>query len=335
MFNSLAKFLPAEMAHNLSVKDLLKGKGASLPSGDHRLFGRVIPNRIGLAAGACRDGEHLAAWGDLGFGFIEAGTVTLKPRDGTAGKRMWRIGTDAIMHDLGLPSHGLPAFEARIAAFRAEAAGRDLCVGANVFSPDGRGEEMRTLGSTLYPHVDFFTINAFCPNTNLIKTALAGHVREIKNLRFGAKEKPILIKLDPTRREEALDGMIEEFLAAGADGFIACNAVPATAHHLLGSSVANLSQDANKAAGSYSGPALAELSRWMVGYIRDRAPTATIIGAGGIKGAADLAAAIEAGADAVQVWTSVARGGLAVLDELRHADAETPAVSKHYAMAAE
>ena len=195
MLNSLIQFLPAEMAHNLSVKALLKEKGSALPSGDHKLFGRSLPNRIGLAAGAVRDGENLPAWSGLGFGFIEAGTVTLKPREGSAGKRMWRVGSDAIVHDLGLPNQGLPAFEANLAAFRAGPGGRDVCVGANVFSPDGRGEEMRALGASLSPHVDFFTLNAFCPNTNLIKSALSGHVREIKNLRFGAQDKPILIKL--------------------------------------------------------------------------------------------------------------------------------------------
>ncbi len=335
MLKNLIPFLPAEMAYQLSVKALLKESGADIAGGDHRLLGMPIPNRIGLAAGADRNGENLAAFSKLGFGFIEAGTVTQKPRSGTSGKRMWRVGNDALVHDLGLPSVGLEAFTANLAAFRETAGAQVACIGANVFSPDGRGEEMRNLGTTLYPHVDYFTMNAFCPNTNLIKSALSGHVREIKNLRYGAQDKPILIKLDPTRREEALDGMIEEFLGAGADGFIACNAVPATGHHLLGSSISSLSSDASQVAGSYSGPALAELSRWMVGYIRDRAPTAAIIGVGGIRSGADLAAMLAAGADAVQVWTSVARGGISVLDDLRRADGALPAQARPFAIAAE
>lgn len=79
--------LPPEPAHNLALNaldlahtlGLLRALTPDVAPCPVRAMGLEFPNPVGLAAGLDKNADHLDALGDLGFGFIEVGTVTPRP----------------------------------------------------------------------------------------------------------------------------------------------------------------------------------------------------------------------------------------------------------------
>ena len=67
----------------------------------------------------------------LGFGFVEAGTVTPRPQPGNPGQRLFRLTEDeAVINRFGFNSCGVAPFAGRLAKRRA--AGTRGIVGANL-----------------------------------------------------------------------------------------------------------------------------------------------------------------------------------------------------------
>ena len=98
--------LDPETAHRLSLATLdaltllLPGR---LPRSPRRVMGLEFPNPVGLAAGLDKDGEHIDALGRLGFGFIEAGTVTPRPQPGNPRPRLFRLPeAQALINRMGI-----------------------------------------------------------------------------------------------------------------------------------------------------------------------------------------------------------------------------------------
>src|SRR6478609_10626921 len=79
------------------------------------IAGIAFPNRIGLAAGLDKNGRCIDAFGALGFGFVEVGTVTPLPQPGNAKPRMFRLpAAHALINRLGFNNDGLAAFVANV-----------------------------------------------------------------------------------------------------------------------------------------------------------------------------------------------------------------------------
>src|ERR1700726_3936649 len=71
------------------------------------VFGVRFPGPLGLAAGFDKDGIGLKAWGALGFGYAEIGTVTAHPQPGNPAPRLFRLPADrALLNRLGFNNHG-------------------------------------------------------------------------------------------------------------------------------------------------------------------------------------------------------------------------------------
>lgn len=115
------------VAHNIAVQ--LSKQGLSPkhhPSAleqrisvETKVFGKTFPNPIGLGAGFDKDGEIIQPMLDLGFGFTEIGTVTVKPQPGNAKPRMFRLPADfGIVNRYGFNSKGAAAVEANLVAWR-------------------------------------------------------------------------------------------------------------------------------------------------------------------------------------------------------------------------
>ena len=114
MNNLILKFLrifPPEISHLLTIK-ILKLKFSSQiydddPSLYQHLFGLDFRNPIGLAAGFDKNVEVVESLLNLGFGFVEAGTVTPKPQFGNKKPRVFRLIEDqAIINHLGFNNYG-------------------------------------------------------------------------------------------------------------------------------------------------------------------------------------------------------------------------------------
>jgi dihydroorotate dehydrogenase len=74
------------------------------------LFGLTFQNPVGLAAGFDKDAKLIDELADLGFGFIEIGTVTPKPQPGNEKPRLFRLPHDqALINRMGFNNMGVEA----------------------------------------------------------------------------------------------------------------------------------------------------------------------------------------------------------------------------------
>lgn len=81
--------------------------------------GLVFGNCIGLAAGFDKDGDVIKPMLDLGFGFVEIGSVTPEPQPGNPKPRMFRLTEDlGVINRYGFNSIGADAVEEHLRRFR-------------------------------------------------------------------------------------------------------------------------------------------------------------------------------------------------------------------------
>lgn len=321
MLMRLLHLLPPETAHTLTLKVLQYDLGPALNDSSDlsvSLFGKRIRNPIGLSAGADKRAQALAGWSKMGFGLVEAGSVTLHPRSGNPEPRMWRMPGHSVINWLGMPGQGLEPFVKNLAAFAHHPARRQLCVGASIASPNGVLDEFKILAAGVAPYVDYITLNASCPNVtqqdHAAEDTAAQHIAAAKE---GAGKVPVLIKLGPTREPAALERMVHAALKAGVDGFVATNTVPFANRAILNQMSLKWPKHQEKEVGAFSGPPLLEISTWMVSQIRTLIPQdMPLIGVGGIHSGADAQRMLKAGANAFQIYTGLIYHGPKLLQDI-------------------
>ena len=90
-------------------------------------LGTIFPGPLGLAAGFDKDAEAFRGALQLGFGFVETGTVTPRPQPGNPKPRLFRLTEDrAVINRYGFNSAGVEVSAERL---RHRGAG---IVGANI-----------------------------------------------------------------------------------------------------------------------------------------------------------------------------------------------------------
>ena len=107
--------LDAEKAHHLTISALknpilnqfAKSKKIEHSILNKTLFGLNFPNPVGLAAGLDKNAEVTDAFAEMGFGFIEIGTITPKPQEGNPKPRLFRLKEDkALINRMGFNNVG-------------------------------------------------------------------------------------------------------------------------------------------------------------------------------------------------------------------------------------
>ena len=138
------------------------------------IAGLTFPNRIGLAAGLDKNGRCIDAFGAMGFGFVEVGTVTPLAQPGNPKPRLFRIpAAGALINRLGFNNEGLAAFIANVrqARFRTRGGILGLNIGKNAATPIERAVDDYLLGlAGVYPHADYVAVNISSPNTQNLRT---------------------------------------------------------------------------------------------------------------------------------------------------------------------
>jgi dihydroorotate dehydrogenase len=315
-------------AHALGVGALLRPR---LPDDPVTLFGLTFRNPVGLAAGLDKNGAYIDALGDLGFGFIEVGTVTPKPQPGNARPRLFRLaGAQALINRFGFNNEGLDRFEANVASsttFCAAGGMLGLNIGKNAATPlelalQDYSECLRRVYPLLVPRRGYVTVNISSPNTSGLRTLqardelealLAGLDEERARLsdRHGARV-PLAVKISPDLDDADLLRIADALVAHGVDAVIATNTTTARER------VAGLPHATQP--GGLSGAPLAARSTQVVALLaRHLAGRLPIIGVGGITDAAAAVAKIEAGASLVQLYTGLVYRGPALVGECRRA----------------
>ncbi len=320
MLFSLAKqFLfrmDAETAHQFTIKALKSGLGprlcSSKPIKELRmdLWGRSFPNPVGLAAGFDKNAEVIKEMFDIGFGFIEVGTVTIKPQDGNPRPRVFRSPAHkAVINRMGFPNGGVQLFKENVAKFLARKPRPAGVLGINIgMNKDQTDPEhdytflIRTIGAM----ADYFTINISSPNTPGLRnlqdpeflSPLLNAVINERDKVCGDYPIPILVKLAPDVTEDQMSSIAAVLLEKKIDGVILTNTTLFRPE--------DLPVDFREERGGLSGAPLTDIA---TGVIR-RFYTLTggkipIIGVGGIMSADDAYAKIRAGASMVQLYSGL------------------------------
>jgi dihydroorotate dehydrogenase len=310
--------LPPESAHHLALRLLsfapeitkrLAGKHESL-FGNLRRFGLDFRNPVGLAAGFDKDGIALRSLSALGFGFIEAGTVTTHAQPGNQKPRLFRLPLDrALINRAGFNNGGAKAFVNRVARQPPDCV-LGVSIGKSRIVPvDEAVKDYLECFETVFPVADYIAINISSPNTPGLRdlqqpkqlqellSALQKRNRELSV--DGQAERPLLVKISPDIKNEDLGAIVEVVKSANVSGIIATNTT--VAREGLKTSPESI---AGCGAGGLSGAPLRQPSNAIIAALfRLSSGTLPIIGVGGIFNADDAWEKICAGSSLVQLYT--------------------------------
>lgn len=284
------------------------------------VMGIQFPNKVGLAAGLDKNGEHIQALSNLGFGFIEIGTVTPRPQPGNPAPRLFRLPkANAIINRMGFNNKGVDYLTDQVA--NARKSGFEGIIGINIGKnfdtavEDATEDYLKGLRSA-YVYADYITINISSPNTPGLRTLQYGEeldkllsaikAEQIKLQASHNKYVPIAVKVAPDLEADEIKGIAEALLANKIDCLIATNTT--------------LSRDAvvgmkhGDEAGGLSGEPVREMSTKVIkqfhNILKDQIP---IIGVGGIASAKDMQDKLDAGAVLVQVYSALIYEGPALV----------------------
>ena len=301
--------LDPETAHGLTIKALKMGAlppaGADDPILATTLAGLRLPNPIGVAAGFDKNAEVPDPVLRLGFGFVEAGTVTPLPQPGNPRPRMFRLVEDrAVINRLGFNNQGLEAFARRLRARAGRAGIVGANVGANKDAADRIADYERGVAA-VRAHASYVTVNISSPNTPGLRAlqsrdALAELVARAMAAR-GAGGPPLFVKVAPDLTDEDIRDIAEVALAGGIDGLIVSNTTIDRPDLR--------SRHAGEAGGLSGAPLLAPSTQVLRRFRAATGGRLALIGVGGVASGADAYAKIRAGASAVQLYTGLVYGG--------------------------
>ena len=308
---------PAATATLRRVVDLATAPGGSSGSTSRELWGLRFPNPIGLAAGFDKNGVALPALAALGFGFLEAGTVTRYPQPGNPRPRLYRLPSEAaLINRMGFNNAGAAAVAANLAAMWATnplRAPLGISIGKSKAAPlDEAVTDYLASLDLLYPYGDYFAVNVSSPNTpglralqerdrlDALLAALVGRLRERARESGATQPKPLLVKVAPDLDQAGLDELLAVCLARGASGLIAVNTT------LERGGLGNATpQELREQPGGLSGRPLFARALAVVKYLHDRGgEQLPIVGCGGIFTADDAKRMMDAGASLLQVYTA-------------------------------
>ncbi len=201
------------------------------------LAGLRFPNRIGLAAGLDKNGRCIDAFGAMGFGSVEVGTVTPLAQPGNPKPRLFRLPeANALINRLGFNNDGLAAFvrNVRQARFREGGGILGLNIGKNAATPIERAaDDYLACLAGVYAHADYVTVNISSPNTKNLRdlqsdALLDGLLAAIRERRAELAEEhrravPIFLKIAPDLEPAQIESVAATLQRHAIDGVIATN----------------------------------------------------------------------------------------------------------------
>ncbi len=274
---------------------------------EREVFGLKFKNPVGLAAGFDKNGEYVAALSNLGFGFIEVGTVTPLPQPGNDKPRMFRLQEDgAIINRMGFNNKGVDVMAERLRLLKAEHP--EIIVGGNIGknkntpNEDAVSDYVKCF-DRLFDVVDYFVVNVSSPNTPGLRALQEKeplmdllNTLQKRNLKNDIS-RPILLKIAPDLSNEQLDDIVEIVKETKIAGVIATNTTIDRSGLYAGEKMKNQM-------GGLSGKPLTHRSTEVIRYLSEKSGKAfPIIGVGGIHSPADAKEKLAAGASLVQLYT--------------------------------
>ncbi|WP_291402589.1 quinone-dependent dihydroorotate dehydrogenase [Daejeonella sp.] len=285
---------------------------------EREVMGLKFKNPVGLAAGFDKNATLIEDFAELGFGFIEIGTVTPLPQPGNEKPRMFRLPQDeGLINRMGFNNQGVDVVAARLKQVDRKGLIIGGNIGKNKITPneDAVSDYIKCF-DRLFDVVDYFVVNVSSPNTpglrELQEKEPLKHILNTlqqRNLRDGVS-KPILLKIAPDLTNSQLDDIIEIVTETKIAGVIATNTT-------LSRENLNSSPNLKNQSGGLSGKPLTERSTEVIRYLSEKSNKSfVIIGVGGIHSAEDALEKIKAGASLVQIYTGFIYEGPALIKRI-------------------
>ncbi|HWW38183.1 quinone-dependent dihydroorotate dehydrogenase [Pedobacter sp.] len=287
---------------------------------EREVFGIKFKNPVGLAAGFDKNGEYIEALSNLGFGFIEVGTVTPMPQPGNDKPRMFRLEEDqAIINRMGFNNKGVDTLAERLRILKKKDS--SIVIGGNIgknkITPNEEAvNDYIKCFDRLFDVVDYFVVNVSSPNTpglrelqekepltNLLKTL------QERNSKNGVS-RPILLKIAPDLTNDQLNDIVEIVQTTGIAGVIATNTT-------IDRNGLYTSETITKETGGLSGKPLTSRSTEVIRYLSQQSKGSfPIIGVGGIHSPEDAKEKLEAGASLIQLYTGFIYEGPGIIKRI-------------------
>jgi dihydroorotate dehydrogenase len=322
----LLHLLPPETAHGVALWSLKNGLAGRVNEPDDpllatRVWQLAFPNPIGLAAGFDKDAEVMDAMLALGFGFVEAGSVTPLPQPGNPQPRLFRLNEDqAVINRFGFNSKGLEHFAGKLRDRKRTGSGG--IVGANVGknrdAPDAAADYATGI-SRVCGLADYLVCNVSSPNTPGLRSLQAraeieALIHRVLEARYAAAPDkhhlpPLLAKVGPDLDEVQLQDIAEVALATQIDGLIVGNTTvtrpPLRSNH------------AGETGGLSGAPLLTLATKCLSDMYRLTGGKLPIIGCGGVASGSDAYAKIRAGASLVQLYSALVFQGPELVSSIK------------------
>jgi dihydroorotate dehydrogenase len=318
----------AEFAHDIALKTLkfankigLLNLYSSPPIGTPRqVMGITFPNAVGLAAGLDKNGAVIDGLSELGFGFLEIGTVTPRAQPGNAKPRLFRV-TEAqgIINRFGFNNLGLDHLIENVKSAKYRGV-LGINIGKNFDTPNEKAvDDYLICMQKVYAHSSYITVNISSPNTKNLrdlqeKTALSNLLACLKLEQQKLADKhgkyvPITLKIAPDLDENQVIEIANLLMQHKIDGVIATNTT------LAREPVKGMKNGTE--AGGLSGAPVRNLSTLVIQQLSKQLQGALpIIGVGGILSGADAVEKIAAGASLVQVYSGLIYQGPALVRDI-------------------
>jgi dihydroorotate dehydrogenase len=307
--------LDPERAHELTFQQLRRVTGTpleflirqSVPTKPVSCMGLSFKNPLGLAAGLDKDGECIDAFGAMGFGFVEVGTVTPRPQSGNDKPRLFRIvEAEGLINRMGFNNQGVDNLVENVK--KSHFGGiLGINIGKNKDTPVEQGKDDYLICmDKVYPYAGYIAINISSPNTPGLRSLQYGEALDdllaaIKNKQQELharhhKYVPVAVKIAPDLSEEELIQIADSLVRHNIDGVIATNT---TLDRKLIQGL-NYCEQMGGLSGRPLQASSTEVIRRLSQELQGRLP---IIGVGGIDSLMAAREKMAAGASLVQIYS--------------------------------
>ena len=305
------KFSP-EVAHSLAIKALkLNNIPYSKPKDSHILettfCDKILPSPIGVAAGFDKNAEVYTPLFNLGFGFVEVGTITPKAQFGNPKPRVFRLEEDeALINRLGFNNSGSDEISKRIKE-NIKKGFLGINIGPNKDSTN-RISDYLICFRKFHNLADYITINISSPNTenlrdfhnrNELNSLIDKLKKEKKELN---SDVPLAIKVSPDLNDDQINEVSKIILDQEIKIIIISNTTDKNREDL---------KNINKLEkGGLSGKPIEKISNEIISKFYKILKNKTkIIGVGGVSNGNDAFEKIARGASLVQLYTGMVYRG--------------------------
>jgi len=322
-FKIIRKF-PPEISHNITLKLLQlsfrQKRFLDNPILYQHIFGYDFSNPIGMAAGFDKNVEVVAPLLNLGFGFVEAGTITPEPQYGNNKPRIFRLSEDSsIINHLGFNNKGVEYAAKKLKKLNLNSLSKGI-VGINIGKNKNSSNYIDDYSyclEKLGPLAHYVTINVSSPNTpGLRDIQNRGQIEKLveelkikKNKLPTLENIPIFFKISPDLNEEQIRDIALMSLANNVDGLVLSNSTLDRPKTLI--------SDFKNEIGGLSGKPLFLKStlilKKMYKLTNGQIP---LIGVGGISNGLECYEKIKSGASLVQLYSAITYEGPSVIKKI-------------------